>query len=146
MRYETLVVDLYKPAVQMMVDRGDAWFSGAVSVSGDSDPNSVYKVIRALRYFICIDIDEKLKHPMKLLRYISISDIDDILTNQGLEAFKNNGYESYIVDELAFIEEFISQDEWNVYEGKLIFHTFILEKKDDWRVLEYERLTAVDEE
>lgn len=146
MRYETLVVDLYKPAVQMMVDYNLKWFYSPTVQSGDSDPNHVYRVIRALRYFICIDIDEKLKHPMKLLRYISISDIDDILTSQGLEAFKENSYEPYILDELASIEDFISQDEWNVYESKLIFHTFILEKKDDWRVLEYERLTACDEE
>lgn len=152
MKEESIVVDVSQPAITAILYKQE-WFNLHVNPTPDKpvtcnrhvEKSQLDKVEYLIVYFILRFIDDILKHNEKLLWTIPKFD-EEILTKLGNEdIFINDKLEIVLENQLEVISEFICDYEWNTYEWKLVGSSLFIKRCEDWRVIQYERLTAPED-
>ncbi len=143
MKPESIIIDLYKPAYQILLDNPE-WFNLPLEITQETLDNpsqeNIMYVSQALLYPIFEIIDDSTKHKEKLIPFLKY--LTDYLNEFGLIAYSEQEIHRYLDDEIEKINDFLDYSEWNIYSFVKNGYTLIISKNDDWRALEYEKLTA----
>lgn len=106
--------------------------------------NEIYNnIFEHMLFLIKKEIDRITRHPVKLS---SISSTLNNLTDIGYDNYMNDITPRPLNKILKLMDKFIGDDEWNFYTVSHNNFDLTIVKNQDWRILEWERMTAPKEE
>lgn len=97
--------------------------------------NNIYEYIT---FLVKQEIDNATKHPIKIA---NISYSLGGLTESGYREYTDGIIPLHFGKIIRLISDFIGEDEWNIYEVHSKGYDIFITKDQDWRILEWERMT-----
>lgn len=99
-------------------------------------------IFEYLLFILKEEIDNSTKHPVKIANApFALAGLSD----KGYADYKNGVIPHNMGQPLRLLNDFINDDEWNIYTFHVSGCNIYITKNEDWRVLEWERLTATKE-
>ncbi len=145
MKKEKLIIDLYNASVKLFYDKPDYFIFNVFNEDGLPDycEENLLIIAKSLRILIAKEIDTLTKKN-KLLNFLP--NIYDYINISKAECIEDGILIDYIQDEIDALYELIDQNEWAIFEIESNKFLTIITRGDDWRAIEYERITRSKED